>query len=73
MLIGKFKTVKNFIEIYKNKNKKSLIKCCILTDKKEFNYFNELKIPCFDYDERFFEIENNPVLKTILFFLRMRF
>jgi len=58
MLIGKFQTVKNFIEIYKNKNKKSLIKCCILTDKKDFNYFNELKIPCFDYDKKFFEILN---------------
>jgi exopolysaccharide biosynthesis polyprenyl glycosylphosphotransferase len=67
MLIGKFQTVKNFIEIYKNKNKKSLIKCCILTDKKEFNYFNELKIPCFDYDERFFEILNYHFIGQIWF------
>ena len=58
LLIGSFETIKKFIEIYKNKKKKSLIKCCIITDKKNIDYFNELKIPCFTFNKNFFEILN---------------
>jgi len=58
ILIAKYKTIKDFIEIYKNKQKKSLIKCCIITDVNPDNYFNELKIPVFKYDQNFFDILN---------------
>ena len=58
ILIAKYNTIKNFIEIYKNKKKKSLIKCCIITDNVERDYFNELKIPVFKFDKNFYDILN---------------
>ena len=66
-LIGKFNTIKKFIDIYKNKNKKSLIKCCIITDKHNLDYFNELKIPVFSYDKNFFDILNYHYIGQIWF------
>ena len=58
ILIANFSTIKNFIELYKNKNKKSLIKCCIIKDKIDSDYFNELKIPSFNFNDNFFDILN---------------
>ena len=58
LIISNLKTVRKFIEIYKNKKKKSLIKCCIITDLKEGNLFSDLKIPNFYFNDNIYEILN---------------
>lgn len=58
LIISNFETVKKFIEIYKNKKKKSLIKCCIITDLEEGNFFSDLKIPNFYFNDNIYEILN---------------
>ncbi len=66
-IIGNFKTIRSFIDIYKNKKKKSLIKCCIVVDTDQQHLIDELKIPCFEFNDDIFDVFNYHSIGQIWF------